>query len=303
MENTNNTKEILSIVIPAYNSAKTLEHTLGAILKQEGNYIKETIVVDSSDNGQMEEFIKKYEPKGITFINAGVRVMPAIGRNIGAKAATGKLLLFFDADVIPRPDYMGRIVEAYNAGYLAGGGSVDIPEFQKRNLVALAQLYIQVNEYLPGSKNRVKEFVTGCNNYCEREIFDKVGGYPEIRASEDVLYGLNVSKETPFWFLPGAVVGHIFRENWDGFLNNQKMLGKYVAVYRRQHSDSIIFKGIMPILLFPAFFGMKIIRIVPRAIAAGWVHAYRLLKVMPIFMLGLLYWTIGFTKESMQKSE
>jgi len=295
--------KIISIIIPAFNSTNTLKFTLSSLLKQKGDYITDITVIDSSDNGLMDGFIKDYKVHGIRFINSGVRVMPAVQRNIGAKASNGAVLLFLDADVILENDYIEKIYKSYKNGYLAGFGSVDIPSFQKKKIIPLAQYYIQLNEYLPAGKSRVKSFVCGCNNYCDRKIFDKIGGYPEIRASEDVLYGLNISRHTPIWFIPEATVAHIFRENWKGFADNQKLLGKYVARYRKEESQGIIFKKYMPIVLFPAFLGFKLLRIMPRIFSSGVVHTFRLILVFPIFFMGLVYWNIGFTEEALKKTD
>ena len=293
--------KIISIIIPAFNSTHTLVHTIPSILSQKGDYIKEIIIVDSSDNGLMDEFINNYRSSGIRFINSGIRVMPAVQRNIGAKAAKGEIFLFLDADVIIKPNYAEKIFSSYKNGILAGFGSVDIPSFQKYKMIPLAQYYIQLNEYIPHGKNRIKPFVSGCNNFCQKKIFHKIGGYPEIRASEDVLYGMNISKHTPIWFIPDATVAHIFRENWRGFADNQKLLGKYVAKYRKNESNSIIYKSIIPLILFPAFFVMKLTRMTPRILRSGWRHVIRFFLIFPVFFLGLIYWNVGFTKEALTK--
>jgi glycosyltransferase involved in cell wall biosynthesis len=290
---------MVSIVIPAFNSSKTLKYTLPSILVQDRSLISDVIVVDSSDDGLMAGVISEFEPQGIRFINSGTRVMPAVQRNIGARASSGKILLFLDSDVILEPDYVAKIVGFHREGKTAGFGSVTIPPFQARIVPVIAQYYLQLNEYLPGGKPRRKPFVLGCSNYVEREVFDKVGGYPEIRAAEDVLYGFKLSEVCPIWFLPSASVAHIFREDWQGFFNNQELLGKYVARYRKENSGGLAFKGPMPILLSPAFFLVKWLRISPRIIGSGPRHALLSLSVAPAFFMGLAHWVRGFVREAM----
>ncbi len=293
---------IVSIIIPAFNSTHTLMHTMPSILAQEGDYIKDIIVVDSSDNGRMESFIARYKNSGILFITSGLRIMPAVQRNIGAKAASGELLVFLDSDVILKKDYIAKIVARYRSGITVGFGSIELPEFQKKKLIPVAQYYLQLNEYIPHGKDRTLPYLTGCNNFITRELFDTIGGYPEIRAAEDVLYGFNITKHTPIRFIIDATVDHIFREDWKGFADNQKLLGRFVAKYRREHSNSIIFKGIMPIILFPAFLVLKLARIIPRILVTGPYHTFQLVKIFPLFFMGLIYWTIGFTKGALDKN-
>jgi glycosyltransferase involved in cell wall biosynthesis len=294
--------KIASIVIPAYNSTNTLQYTLPSILAQDWSLIREAIVVDSSDNGEMSAFIAKYRESGIGFINSGRRVMPAVQRNIGARASSGELLVFLDSDVILEPDYVSKVVGYFRTGHSAGFGAIDIPDFQANKALPLAQYYLQLNEYLPRGGIRMMPFVSGCNNFCSREIFDAIGGYPEVRASEDVLFGIKVRERTPIWFFPDVHVAHVFREEWPGFKRNQELLGKYVAKYRTEASRSIAFRKPFPYLLYPAFLGAKLLRIVPRILVAGPGHALRLLRVFAIFFVGLCYWTNGFVKEATDRS-
>jgi glycosyltransferase involved in cell wall biosynthesis len=298
LETTSFPDSFVSIVIPAFNSSKTLAYALPSVLSQERSLIREIVVVDSSDDGLMSGIIAEFEPKGVRFINSGTRVMPAIQRNIGARASSGDMILFLDSDVILEPDYVAKIAGYFRQGRKAGFGSVTIPDFQMRKVAVVAQYYLQLNEYLPSGKPRQKPFILGCSNFVDRADFEKIGGYPEIRAAEDVLYGFRLNRVCPIWFLPDASVAHIFREDWKGFFRNQELLGKYVARYRKEESGGIAFRGIMPILLFPVFLAVKWLRIAPRIAAAGIRHSLRSFAVAPAFFLGLLHWGKGFVREA-----
>ncbi len=224
----------ISVIIPSYNSTATISYTLDAILSKQPDAIKEIIVVDSSEDPEFENIVRRYETLGVCFINAGIRVMPAKGRNTGAQHATGEILIFLDSDVIPADTYFQDILNALERGYLAGGGGITAPPFQKRNPIALAQYYLQLNEYIPAGKERIKPFLPGCNLFCHKDIFRESGGFPEIRAAEDVIFGINVSKITDVWFIPDARVSHIFRLSFTSFLTNQILLENTAALYRKQ---------------------------------------------------------------------
>lgn len=284
----------VSIIIPSFNSSRTLKLTLSSILRQDQAIIEETIVVDSSDDGMIADIKSEFGPKGIRFITAGIKVMPAIQRNIGARLSRGKLLLFLDADVILEENYVAKILGYYDEGYMAGFGSVVLPEFQKKRFLPVAQYYLQLSEYMPRGPIREKAFFLGCSNFCDRRLFDASGGYPEIRASEDVLYGLNVSKLKSIWFFPEARVSHVFRDRWKGFLGNQKLLGKYVAKYRKRESNMSILRPSLALLLFPLFFTYKISRILQRIISAGPMNVFKLIYVFPVFLVGVISWSAGF---------
>jgi glycosyltransferase involved in cell wall biosynthesis len=284
----------VSVVIPSYNSDTTIDHTLNALLRQRANHLREILVVDSSDNGKMEHVIGKYESAGVQLICAGIKVMPAIGRNLGASLARGKIVAFIDSDAYPAEDWLGTIVASYGRGRLAAGGSVGVPEFQEKNPIAVAQFYLQFNEYIHGRVDTVKPFVPSVNLYCDRELFLKAGGFPEIRAAEDTLFGFRISRLTPLWFVPGIKVFHIFREDRDGFRKNQKLLGLYNIRFRRTQYGGLAYRGMVPVLLFPGFLLAKTARMTFRIMNSGRKEAIRFMRVLPEFLRGISYWSIGF---------
>jgi len=285
----------VSVIIPSFNSGQTIERAFRAINVQTlKNLISEIIVVDSSSDNNTKEILSRYKSEEIKVIDAGIKVMPAISRNIGASHAKGELLLFLDADTYPASDWLEKILEAYEKGYMVGGGGIALPDFQENSFLARAQYYLQSNEYLPCGKDKIKKFVPACNMFCDRELFNSLGGFPEIRAAEDVLFGLNASKRAQLLFVPEAKVYHIFNENWQRFIKNQKLLGRYIYLYRKQYYNNFMYKGVISIVLFPVIFCIKLLRIMLRIFQAGWHHIYHFIITIPIFLVGLLSWSIGF---------
>lgn len=292
----------ISVIIPSYNSSKTLMHTIEGINNQRNIDDYEVILVDSSDDGSMDRIISQYEASSIIkIIRSEKRLSPSEGRNLGASHSSGTLLVFIDSDVVPSPNFLHKIREAYESGYLTGGGGIEIPDFQKCKSIALAQYYLQFNEFLPVGVTREKKFVPSCNLFCDRGIFSKAGGFPDMRASEDVMLGINISRFEKVWFVPEITVSHIFRENWKSFFANQKLLGKYVAIYRKKESGLFYQSGVFPFIFAPLFFIIKCCRIVPRIVNAGLLHIFRFIWSFPLFLTGLSYWTTGFVQGSLEK--
>jgi len=288
-------KVTVSIIVPSYNSYKTIGYTLEHILTQSAiNMVKEIIVVDSSDDEFTVPLIKKFTDPRIQFITSGIRVMPAIQRNIGAQKATGDLFAFIDSDAYPAHDWLEKIIEAYGCGIKLGGGSYRVPEFQLKNKVALGQYYLEFNEFINAGSAREVRLLPSCNLFAERMLFHRVQGFPEIRASEDSLFGLKANKICPMIFLPQAAVFHIFRENREHFLNNQVLIGKYIYIYRLAFYKSFYLRRLLP-LFIPAILFFKFLRIVLRIIKAGPGHFPAFIKSLPVFILGLLSWMKGFS--------
>jgi len=284
----------VSFIIPSYNSHQTIYRTLDSIFGLKSfDHVKEVIVVDSSNDGKTRELLKGADSR-LKIILLEKKTSPAIGRNIGVKHAQGDLLCFIDSDVYLDENWLINILQAYDSGCRAGGGSVSVPDFQKKSNLALAQLYLQFNEFLEVGEKRTISIVPACNMFVERSIFDKAGGFPDIRASEDVLLCLKLGALSQVWFVPQARCFHIFRESYESYFNNQKVLGKYIIVYRRMTSNKWFYKNLWPLLLLPAFLLVKITRIKWRIYKAGWANYKKFIISSPLFLAGLWYWAIGF---------
>lgn len=90
----------VSIIIPAYNAAKSIERCLDSILAQEDiHIIKEVLVIDDGSKDNTADLVKSYENQFpiirlIKKNNGGV----SSARNEGIRQATGEYLVFCDSD-------------------------------------------------------------------------------------------------------------------------------------------------------------------------------------------------------------
>lgn len=288
-----------SVIIPSYNSAKTINYTIDHLLKQTANErLVEIIVVDSSDDDKTKHILTGYKNDKVRMITSGIRVMPATQRNIGAGEAKGDILCFIDSDAFPAEDWIEKIIEACEEGNKAGGGSYLIPDFQQHNKLATAQYYLEFNEFINTGKPRIKKIFPTCNLFCDKKLFEKVGGIPEIRASEDTLFGLKLSEVEKMIFLPDVRVSHIFRENLEHCLNNQTLIGKYIYVYRKYYYSPAYLKRSLVPILYPAMMLVKFMRIFQRVLLAGPRHWRKFLWASPLFFRGLSAWGKGFRQGS-----
>lgn len=267
-----------------------------------GDQIEEVIVVDSSDDVITRRLINKYVNPKLQLIELSQKTPPAEGRNRGAVNAQGELLCFIDSDVFLDEDWLDHILTAYQNGCHAGGGAVGISDFQDKNPMALAQLYLQFNESLKVGKIRQVVMLPACNMFIHRELFDKVGGFPTLRASEDVVFCLKCAAFSPIWFVPEALCFHIFREERNSFFKNQMILGQYIMVYRRLCYKKWYYQKPWAYLLLPVFLSIKTIRIIGRIIKAGEKHLISFVFSLPLFLAGLFYWARGFYQEACLES-
>jgi glycosyltransferase involved in cell wall biosynthesis len=105
-----------SFVIPTYNERDDIGATLDAVLAQR-HRPKDVIVVDGgSTDGTRELLRERSERDGITLIKERRRRGVAAARNAGIDVATGDVVVILNADVVPPPDFLQRLDDAYRRG-------------------------------------------------------------------------------------------------------------------------------------------------------------------------------------------
>lgn len=111
-EATMSDKPLVSIIIPVYNSAKTLRDSLDSCLAQHYTPI-EIIVVDDGSHDASVEIVRGYESQVrlLEQANAG----PAIARNRGIASAEGDYIKFLDADDLLHPEHLTHVMATFAA--------------------------------------------------------------------------------------------------------------------------------------------------------------------------------------------
>lgn len=110
---------IISIIIPTFNSAKTLPLCLKSITNQR-NSLLEVLIVDNCSVDETKHIAKEYGAKLIT--HKGTQ---SAARNVGMAYAKGDFILFLDSDQQLESDLIEDCVSTCLKG---GVGAVKIPE-------------------------------------------------------------------------------------------------------------------------------------------------------------------------------
>ena len=100
----------VSVIVPAYNAAHLLERTLGAIAATD--YPREHWELVVVDDGSTDETLGGAARYADVVVRLPGRPRgPAYARNRGVESSRGELVMFFDADVVIRPDTVRRYVQ------------------------------------------------------------------------------------------------------------------------------------------------------------------------------------------------
>lgn len=105
----------VSVVIPARNEERAIEHALQSVLQQNYDAL-EVIVVNDRSTDRTGDILAQMTGRFSQLRVLNINELPVgwLGKNyalqMGARQATGKLLLFTDADVVLQPDAVSKAV-------------------------------------------------------------------------------------------------------------------------------------------------------------------------------------------------
>jgi glycosyltransferase involved in cell wall biosynthesis len=182
--------KFLSIIIPAYNSERTISACIESIQNLDFDMERfEVIVVDNNSTDSTHSIIEKY---AVTVINEK-KQGAAAARNCGVRHAKGDILCFIDADCMAEKDWLARIDQHFNDYKTSALVGFCIHEGK----TLADELY--VHEYNLDWEQRFfldnKVFaLTGANCAVRKDVFMSAGGFDEsFLALEDIDLGLSLA--------------------------------------------------------------------------------------------------------------
>lgn len=101
--------ELVSVIIPCYNSGTTLAQTVASLKAQTWPRVEIVVVDDGSTDAYTLQVLASLE--GVSMVRQANAGLPA-ARNAGCRAATGELLLLLDADDWLEPDAIATLRQA-----------------------------------------------------------------------------------------------------------------------------------------------------------------------------------------------
>jgi glycosyltransferase involved in cell wall biosynthesis len=169
----------LSIIIPCKNEEKYISTLLSSLLEQELPFETEVIISDAFSTDNTIQNVLRYSDRlTIKIINGG---LPSVGRNNGAMAATGDILLFIDADSYLKNTKMisNSILKIENGNNLVGAFLNIENNFFVKVLYFFSNIVMMLSKY-------DKPFVVGSFFMIKRDEFFKHGGFDvELMHCED----------------------------------------------------------------------------------------------------------------------
>ncbi len=189
---------MISFIIPAHNEAELLGRTLSALhasaLAAGEPY--EVIVVNDASTDRTGAIALAHDARVIAVDFRHI----AATRNAGARAATGDLFFFVDADTMATARAVRAAVRALRGGAVGGGCLVRFDGPVPLYAALLERVVLPI--LLP-----LLKMAPGCFLYCTRRAYLAAGGFDEaLFWSEEVAFAQQLKRQGRFGILRESVI-------------------------------------------------------------------------------------------------
>lgn len=259
----------VSVIVPTYNEEKVIGECLESLQKQTYKDL-EVIVVDdgSRDNSKIKIQNAKlqFKIKNLKLIEQDHRG-PGAARNLGAKHAKGRILVFVDSDMTFAPDFIQNLVAPIVSGEVKGTFSKEEYVSNPGNIWSICW---GINEGWEPGRRHPKDYPNTQKVFRAilRKEFDRVGGFDltgytdDWTLSEKLGYSAVAASGAKFYHKNPHTLGEVFNQaRWIGKRKYKlRKIGTLIALIRAALPISIVvglWKSIVN--LTPVFLIFKIV--------------------------------------------
>lgn len=237
----------ISVVIPAYNSARFLPDAIASIRRQRIGF-REIIIVDDGSTDNTEILVQQFHGSDIVYIkqdNAG----PSAARNRGIEAAQSDWIAFLDADdewTEDKTRIQLAILEQHPELALIAADMAETDEQGLVTIPSMLELHGQLAEFeaLDGAPlNQAcaslirKNFIPTGTVLVRKQALLDAGMFPEsIRFGEDLALWARLAARHPITCAPNALM-HRRRHNDNATDATEHMLRSLIEVMRLLRDD------------------------------------------------------------------
>lgn len=207
---------LVSAVIPTFNRANFIGHTIKSVLEQSYKNI-EIIVVDDASTDNTRDIVRNFSDPRIIYICLDNNSGPSIARNTGVRSAKGRFVAFLDSDDAWYPQKIELQIAAIKQQAL--------PD----NIVCYTRVIVSTNNssYLLPTRGK----------YADEPIGDYVCGNDGLISTSSIMLAHYLALENPF------PIDQKHYEDWDLLLRleekgvNWLYLDKTLTTWNNEQRD------------------------------------------------------------------
>ncbi len=221
----------VSVVIPAYQAAKTISSCLDALHDQDVDQPFEIIVVDDGSKDGTTDLVEKSCAHAIRHPQSKG---PSAARNSGIKAANGEIICFTDADCMPKKDWVRQMLVPFEDPEIVGAKGVYRTK-QKEIVARFVQIEYEDKYDLLRTQDNIN-FIDTYSAAYRKEILLANGGFDEqVFFVEDQELSFRLaSRGYQMMFQPAATVYHLHSDSISSYLRKKFMNGYWKAQILRR---------------------------------------------------------------------
>lgn len=174
----NNAAPRVSVILPAYNRARTLPRALHSVLAQDDGQL-EVIVADDASTDDTPQLMARLADPRVRYLRLPVNGGPAAARNAALDVARGEYIAFQDSD----DEWLPLKLEKQLAALMQAGPAVDLVICGQLRWDRRTLSYLPQHGRLDARQGRLREDILR-NNFAltpswlvRRKAFDALGGF------------------------------------------------------------------------------------------------------------------------------
>jgi len=229
-----------SIIIPAFNAAKTIANSVMACARQDG-IARETYEIIVIDDGSADQTAVVAKNAGADKIIQHVHSQGAgAARNSGTAIAQGEIILFTDADCIPATNWLSAMLIPFADPDLAGCKGIYATN-QHQLVARFVQLEYEDKYDLLRPQPTI-DFIDTYSAAYRRAILQASGGFDSrISYVEDQELSFRLAADShKLIFQPDAIVAHLHSNSLRAYTRKKFYIGYWKAQIMRLHPDRLV---------------------------------------------------------------
>jgi glycosyltransferase involved in cell wall biosynthesis len=243
----------ISLVIPIKNESDSLAALIESIERQ--TFQPDEVVL--VDGGSADDTVKLAEQFAVK--NNKIKLVktpqasPGKGRNIGTENSRNDWIAFTDAGIVLEDDWLEKLAKK-----VIEDGEIDIVYGNYAPLIDSFFKKVAMLSYVPSQNPGVVRDKTIVSYLMRKTVFREVGGFPDLRAAEDLIFMETAEKAGfRFAFAPGAMAHWQMRPNLSSTFAKFVLYSKFNVwagrAWEWQHGVAKQYLFVLPFIVLAIF--------------------------------------------------